>query len=133
VAPREGDALIEGITHRILAFLFLERHRDGRAPSDALRRFFYSFDAYATLVIWKVRPCAKLLPALLLYCNTNRCRCSGMVWLRLAGGGINIEHHHACLGLAWIWRGVGILAAFTSSLSADALCLFWQGTACRVK
>ncbi|CAL8468423.1 g7963 [Coccomyxa elongata] len=52
--PR-GGVLIEGIKHRILAFLFLERYRDGRAPSDGLRRFFYSFDAYATLVIWKVQ------------------------------------------------------------------------------
>ena len=53
-AGSRGGVLIEGITHRILAFLFLERYRDGRAPSDGLRRFFYSFDAYATLVIWKV-------------------------------------------------------------------------------
>ncbi|EIE19430.1 hypothetical protein COCSUDRAFT_48944 [Coccomyxa subellipsoidea C-169] len=54
-AAPEGSALVEGITQRILAFLFLERYRDGRAPSDALRRFFYSFEAYATLVIWKVQ------------------------------------------------------------------------------
>lgn len=56
--PSGGGVLIEGITHRILAFLFLERYRNGRTLSDGLRRFFYSFDAYATLVIWKVhRPC----------------------------------------------------------------------------
>lgn len=51
--PR-GGVLIEGIKHRILAFLFLERYRNGRAPSDGLRRFFYSFNAYVTLVMWKV-------------------------------------------------------------------------------
>lgn len=50
----EGRPLLEGITHRILAFLFQQRHREGVPSSDALRRFFYSFEAYATLVIWKV-------------------------------------------------------------------------------
>ena len=46
-------SLISGITHSILAYLFLERH--GRnVAADALRRFFFYFDAYAALVMWKV-------------------------------------------------------------------------------
>jgi hypothetical protein len=48
-----SNALIEGITHRILAYLFMERLSQTNAP-DSLRRFFYYFDVYATLVIWKV-------------------------------------------------------------------------------
>ena len=54
LGPSRPPALLTGITHCILAFLFLERRRHG-ASSDALRRFFYYFDAYATLVVWKAR------------------------------------------------------------------------------
>jgi len=47
------------LTHRILAYLFLERSRAG-PRSDELRRFYYYFEKYARLAIWKARPSLKL-------------------------------------------------------------------------
>ena len=51
-----GRGLIEGLTHRILAYLYRERRRGG-LHSDALRRFYYYFEKYARLAIWKARTC----------------------------------------------------------------------------
>ncbi|KAK9845772.1 hypothetical protein WJX81_002105 [Elliptochloris bilobata] len=49
-----GRGLIEGLTHRILAYLYLERSRGG-PRSDELRRFYYYFEKYAGLAVWKVQ------------------------------------------------------------------------------
>ena len=57
-AGPSGGGLIEGLTHRILAYLFLERSRAG-PRSDELRRFYYYFEKYARLAIWKARPSLK--------------------------------------------------------------------------
>ena len=54
-------SLISGITHCILAYLVLERHSHS-VSMDALRRFYYYFDAYATLVMWKASDSLLLLP-----------------------------------------------------------------------
>ena len=48
----ENQSIIEGIRHRILAYLFRERSAEG-AGSGAVRRFFFHFQEYATLIIWK--------------------------------------------------------------------------------
>ena len=45
--------MIEGIKHRILAYLFRAHHAEGSC-SAAVRKFFYDFQDYANLVIWKV-------------------------------------------------------------------------------
>jgi hypothetical protein len=47
--------MIQGLTHRVLAYLFLERARAG-PRSDELRRFFFYFEKYANLAMWKARP-----------------------------------------------------------------------------
>lgn len=46
--------MIEGIKHRILAYLFKAHSLDGPS-SDAVRKFFYDFQDYTDLIIWKVR------------------------------------------------------------------------------
>ncbi|KAK9828644.1 hypothetical protein WJX72_001277 [[Myrmecia] bisecta] len=46
--------LIEGFKQRLLAFLFKMRQSE-RPASDALKRFYYYFEEYARLVIWKVQ------------------------------------------------------------------------------
>jgi hypothetical protein len=46
--------MIQGLTHRVLAYLFLERARAG-PRSDELRRFFFYFEKYANLAMWKAR------------------------------------------------------------------------------
>lgn len=46
--------MIEGIKHRILAYLFRAHCSDG-PTSDAVRKFFYDFQDYTDLIIWKVR------------------------------------------------------------------------------
>lgn len=52
-----ADPLIQGISHSILAYLFTEKYSE----PDQLRRFYYYFDVYATLVIWKVSNSSLLL------------------------------------------------------------------------
>ncbi len=46
--------MIEGIKHRILAYLYRAYSLDGPS-SDAVRKFFYDFQDYTDLIIWKVR------------------------------------------------------------------------------
>ena len=46
--------MIEGIKHRILAYLYKAHSSDGPS-SDAVRKFFYDFQDYTDLIIWKVR------------------------------------------------------------------------------
>ena len=56
-APGVGPAdhmMIEGIKHRILAYLYRAYSLDGPS-SDAVRKFFYDFQDYTDLIIWKVR------------------------------------------------------------------------------
>ena len=48
----ESQSIIEGIRHRILAYLYRERSAEGPG-SGAVRRFFFHFQEYATLIIWK--------------------------------------------------------------------------------
>ena len=62
-----GRGLIEGLTHRILAYLYRERRRGG-LHSDELRRFYYYFEKYARLAIWKVRTCYS-------YCHFGERQC----------------------------------------------------------
>ena len=47
--------LIEGMKHCILAYVFRLRQLDAASNPDALSRFFYHFNDYMNLVIWKVR------------------------------------------------------------------------------
>ena len=56
-----GRGLIEGLTHRILAYLYRERRRGG-LRSDELRRFYYYFEKYARLAIWKARTRGEAAP-----------------------------------------------------------------------
>lgn len=51
----EDQSIIEGIRHRILAYVFRERYAEGPG-SGAVRRFFFHFQEYATLIIWKASP-----------------------------------------------------------------------------
>jgi hypothetical protein len=44
--------MIEGIRHRILAYLFRQRSAEG-SSSGALHRFFFHFKEYASMIIWK--------------------------------------------------------------------------------
>ena len=48
----ENQSIIEGIRHRILAHLFRQRSAEGPS-SGALRRFFFHFQEYASIIIWK--------------------------------------------------------------------------------
>lgn len=48
----ENHLIIEGIRHRILAHLFRQRSAEGPL-SGALRRFFFHFQEYASIIIWK--------------------------------------------------------------------------------
>ncbi|CAL5221239.1 g3393 [Coccomyxa viridis] len=48
----EDHMMIEGIKHRILAYLFKAHSLDGPS-SDAVRKFFYDFQDYTDLIIWK--------------------------------------------------------------------------------
>ena len=44
--------LIEGLSQRIMAYLFREK---SAANGEALRRFYYDFEEYAGMFMWKVR------------------------------------------------------------------------------
>jgi hypothetical protein len=57
-----NQLIIEGIRHRILAHLFRQRSAEGPS-SGALRRFFFHFQEYASIIIWKAS-----LPVLLQRC-----------------------------------------------------------------
>lgn len=47
--------MIEGIRQRLMAYLYLQCSCSQRSP-DARKRFFYHFEDYAHLAMWKVLP-----------------------------------------------------------------------------
>lgn len=58
--PEPAAPLIEGIKHCILAYMFRLKQLEALHNPDALSRFFYHFNDYMGLVLWKVVP---LVPA----------------------------------------------------------------------
>jgi len=49
----QNPRMIEGIKHRILAYLY-RAHSKRVSAADVIRKFFYYFQDYADLIIWKV-------------------------------------------------------------------------------
>ena len=45
--------LITGIRQRVMAYIYLHSCRE-KNKAEALRRFFYHFEDYSNLAIWKV-------------------------------------------------------------------------------
>lgn len=48
-------AIIEGVRQRILAYLYRRMLREKASP-DARKNFYYHFEDYASLAMWKVDP-----------------------------------------------------------------------------
>ena len=49
----QNSPVIEGLKHRILAYLY-RAHSKRVSAADVIRKFFYYFQDYADLIIWKV-------------------------------------------------------------------------------